>query len=270
MHPKVVEEIHNVTSLAKEGSYGDAVARSLLSALAELYQFASWTAFDAGRLPQAGKLAQAATSTANQAGNQTLAATALSELSYITASSANPREGVAMAHASLANAPRDALPAVRVVLADRLAWASARTGDAAGLDRALGLSADAHDQRDESRVAEPDSVYWINRDESEIMAGRCWAELRDPKKAVPIPEGLTAPYDDTHAREVGLYACWLAGSYLDAGAVEEAAHSTGRAVNLSFHTASPRLNQMVDAAVGRLRPHKDVEAVRDLLAAYAA
>ena len=90
VHPKVVEEIHNVTSLAKEGSYGDAVARSLLSALAELYQFASWTAFDAGRLPQAGKLAQAATSTANQAGNQTLAATALSELSYITASSANP------------------------------------------------------------------------------------------------------------------------------------------------------------------------------------
>ncbi len=269
VYPKVVEEIQDLTALA-QGSYGESVARGLLSALGELYQFASWTAFDAGMLPQASKLAQAAASTANQAGNQTLAATALSELSYITASSGNPREGVAMAQASMANAPRNVLPAVSVVLADRLAWASARTGDAAGLDRALGLSAEAHDRRDRSRDEEPDTVYWVNRDESEIMAGRCWAELRHPKKAVPILEGLTAPYDDTHAREVALYASWLAGSYLDAGAVDEAANTATRAVNLSFHTASPRLNQIVDETVTRLKPHKDVESVRELLATYAA
>jgi transcriptional regulator with XRE-family HTH domain len=268
-YPKVVDAIQDLTTLAR-GSYGESVARDLLSVLGELYQFASWTAFDAGLAAQAAKLAQAAASTANQAGNQTLAATALSELSYITASSGNPREGVDMAQASMANAPRDVLPAVSVVLADRLAWASARLGDAAGVDRALGLSVDAHDRRDQSRIEEPDTVYWINREESEIMAGRCWAEMQDPKRAVPILEGLTAPYDDTHAREVGYYTCWLAGSYLDAGAVHEAAHSAGRAMELSFHTASPRLNQMVDASVTRLKPFKDVDSVRDVLARYAA
>ncbi|WP_327292403.1 helix-turn-helix domain-containing protein [Streptomyces sp. NBC_01198] len=269
VYPKVVEEIQDLTALAG-GTYGESVARGLLSALAELYQFASWTAFDAGRLPQASKLAQAAASTANQAGNQTLAATAMSEWSYITASSGSPREGIAMAQASMANAPRNVLPAACVVLADRLAWASARAGDAAGVDRALGLSADAHDRRDRSREAEPDTVYWVNRDESGIMAGRCWAELRHPKKAVPILEGLTAPYDDTHAREVALYACWLAGSYLDAGAVDEAASTATRAVNLSFHTASPRLNQIVTATIARFEPHRGSESVRDLLATYAA
>ncbi|MFI1796338.1 helix-turn-helix transcriptional regulator [Streptomyces sp. NPDC020379] len=269
VYPKVLTEIDTLAGQAAHGTYSEAVGRKLLSGLAELYQFASWTAFDAGRIPHARKLAQAAASTANQAGNDTLGSTALSELSYLTASTSNPREGVAMAEASLANAPKDVLPAVRVVLADRLAWACARTGDATGVGRAIGLSEQAHDQRDTSRVEEPDTVYWINRDESEIMAGRCWAELHEPKKAVPILENLTAPYDDTHAREVGLYACWLAGSYLDAGALDEAANAATRAANLSFHTASPRLNEWVSGTLGRFEPYKDHAGVRDLLRAYA-
>ncbi|WP_116210129.1 helix-turn-helix transcriptional regulator [Streptomyces olivoreticuli] len=269
VYPKVVAEIDTLAGMAAHGSYTESVARSLLSALAELYQFASWTAFDAGRIPQARKYALAAASTANQAGNDTLGSTALSELSYLTASGADPREGVAMAEASLANAPRDALPAVRVVLADRLAWACARTGDASGVDRAIGLSERAHDQRDTDRVEEPDTVYWINRDESEIMAGRCWAELHQSKKAVPILEGLTAPYDDSHAREVGLYACWLAGSYLDAGALDEATASAGRAATLSHHTASPRLNDWVRGTFHRFEPHRTNPGVRELLDAHA-
>ncbi|MCC3769913.1 helix-turn-helix transcriptional regulator [Streptomyces sp. UNOC14_S4] len=268
VYPKVVAEIESLAGMAAHGSYSDAVARDLLSALAELYQFASWTAFDAGRIPQARRYAQAAASAANQAGNTTLGSTALSELSYLTASTSKGREAVDMARASIANAPRDALPAVSVVLSDRLAWACARVGDTSGVDRALGLSEAAHDRRDTARVEEPDSVYWINRDETQIMAGRCWAELHQPKKAVPILEGLTAPYDDTHAREVGLYACWLAGSYLDAGALDEATDSAQRAATLSFHTASPRLNEWVDGTLTRFRPHQDHAGVRELLDAY--
>ncbi|QLE71140.1 helix-turn-helix transcriptional regulator [Streptomyces rectiverticillatus] len=270
VYPKVVAEIDHLASMAAHGTYSDSVGRSLLSTLAELYQFASWTAFDAGRIPHARKYAQAAASAANQAGNATLGATALSELSYLTASTSDPNEGVAMAEASLACAPRNVLPAVSVVLADRLAWACARTGNAAGAERALGLSEAAHDKRDTSRVEEPDTVYWINREETEIMAGRCWAELRQPKRAVPILENLTAPYDDTHAREVGLYACWLAGSYLDAGALDEATASAERAANLSFHTASPRLNDWVKGTLARFEPHRNHVGVRELLDAYAS
>ncbi|MBT2383836.1 helix-turn-helix transcriptional regulator [Streptomyces sp. ISL-11] len=270
VYPKVIAEIGTLAGMAAHGTYSDSVGRKLLGALGELYQFASWTAFDAGRIPHARKLAQAAASAANQASDFTLGATALSELSYLTASTGDPREGVAMAEASLANAPKDVLPAVSVVLSDRLAWACARTGDSAGVDRALGLSETAHDKRDTSRVEEPDTVYWINREETQIMAGRCWAELRQPKKAVPILEGLTTPYDDTHAREVGLYACWLAGSYLDAGALDEATASAERAATLSFHTASPRLNDWVSGTLDKFRPHQDHAGVRELLGAYAS
>lgn len=263
--PLAADEINRLSTLASTGSYTEAVGRGLLSTLGELFQFASWTAFDAGRLAQSKQLAVTAARAANQAGDRTLAATALSELSYLTASSSEPSEGVAMARASLANAPADVLPVVRVVLADRLAWACARAGDESGVDRALGLSESAHDERDAKAVEEPDTVYWINRDESQIMAGRCWAELRRPRRAVPILEEVTAPYDDTHAREVALYECWIAGSCVDAGDVDRAVHSAERAVTLSRSTASRRTDAQIAAMLSKFKPHKDHGAVRELL-----
>ena len=204
VYPLAMEEIKKLARLGTNGSFTQPVGRELLSTLGELYQFASWTAFDAGKLKQSKVLAQSAATAANRAGNRTLAATALSELSYITASGDEPGEAVNMAKASLANAGSAVLPVVRVVLADRLAWACARAGDASGVDRAIGIAEDAHDRRDDKVEDEPDTVYWINRDESSIMAGRCWAELRRPSRAVPILETLTAPYDESHAREMAL------------------------------------------------------------------
>jgi DNA-binding XRE family transcriptional regulator len=265
VYPLAMEEIRKLSSLAKDGTFTDSVGRDLLSALGELYQFASWTAFDTGKLKKSKILAQSAATAANQAGNRTLAATALSELSYLTASSDRPGESVDMARASLANAGSGVLPVVRVVLADRLAWACARTGDASGVDRAIGITEDAHDRRDDIAEEEPDTVYWINRDESAIMAGRCWAELRAPSRAVPILEHLTAPYDDTHAREMALYCGWLAGSYVDAGDVEAATASARRAVGLSHRTASPRTDAVLRDTLKRFEPHRDKTEVRELL-----
>lgn len=265
VYPLAVTEIRKLSALAGSGTFTQAVGRELLSTLAELHQFAAWTAFDAGKTDRARKLAQAAATAANQAGNRTLAATAMSELSYLTASGANPAESVAMAKASLANAGTSVLPVVRVVLADRLAWACARTGDPYGVSRALGIVEDSHDRRDAIVEDEPDTVYWINRDESAIMAGRCWAELHDPR-AVPILQELTAPYDDTHAREMSLYSAWLAGSYVDAGDIEAATASAARAVELSHQTASPRTDAMLRHMLERFGPHRGHAAVRDLLA----
>lgn len=265
VYPLAVEEIRKLSTLAGNGTFTQAVGRELLSALAELHQFAAWTAFDAGKVQQAKKLAQAAATAANQAGNRTLAATALSELSYLTASGGGPRESVPMARASLANAGTAVLPVVRVVLADRLAWACARNGDTSGVSRALGVAEDSHDRRDATVEDEPDTVYWINRDESAIMAGRCWAEMHD-SRAVSIFEQLTAPYDETHGREMSLYSAWLAGSYVDAGDIEAATDSARRAVDLSHQTASPRTDALLKGVLKRFEPHQENSGVRELLA----
>ncbi|MFJ8231476.1 helix-turn-helix domain-containing protein [Streptomyces sp. NPDC094448] len=269
-YPLAVRTARQTENVLSRAVYTDEVGRRMLEVLAETHQLTSWVAFDSGRLGEAKRLAQRASTAAHQAGNRILAASALSELSYLTASGPQPREAVQMARASLALAPQDALPSARVLLADRLAWACARTGDAQGVDRALGLSEDFHDRRDSSTEPEPDWVYWINRDESRIMAGRCWAELREHRRAVPVLEGIDMPYDETHSREVALFACWLAGSYIDAGDLDRAVASAGRAVALVKGTDSPRTDNWVNGVLDRLTPHRHLPTVHDLLADWNA
>ncbi|BDT39552.1 helix-turn-helix domain-containing protein [Streptomyces yaizuensis] len=264
-YPLAVATIQRTETLLRRASYAPATEQQLLAVLAETHQFTAWTAFDAGKMDEAKQFARRASAAANQAGNTVLAASALSELSYLTASGDSPREAVQMARASLALAPVDALPAVRVVLADRLAWACARTGDASGVDRAVGLVDDLHDRRDAREDEEPDWVYWINRDESQIMAGRCWAELRYARRAVPTLESTTVPYDDAQAREAALYQCWLGGAHLDAGDVDQAVAAVTQAVTLARGTDSPRTDVWVSGILQRMQPHKNAPGVRQLL-----
>lgn len=266
VYPLVAEEIRSLGGVASTGSYTQEVGRHLLSALAELYQFASWTAFDSGNVGQAKRLAVAAANAANQAGNRTLGATALSELSYLASSHDRTSEGVTMARASLANAPKDVLPAVKVVLADRLAFASARIGDTHGVDEALGISNDAHDSRRPGEIEEPDTVYWINRDESKILAGRCWNEVGQHERAAKTLESLALPYDETHAREVGLYTCWLAESHLGSGNLDAAAEKAKTAIRLSHSTASPRLDDRLNLMIERFQPHRKSRPISELFA----
>ncbi|MFE2046797.1 helix-turn-helix domain-containing protein [Streptomyces sp. NPDC059477] len=264
-YPLAVQTAQRTERVLDRSVYTPDIGRQILDVLAETHQFTSWTAFDSGKLPEAKKLAQRASAAANQAGNRILAASALSELSYLTASGDDPGEAVQMARASLALAPVDVLPAVRVVLADRLAWACARTGNPKGAERAVGLSEDLHDQRDARTDEEPDWVYWINRDESKIMEGRCWAELREHGRAVPVLEDIDVPYDESHAREVALFQCWLSGSYLDAGEIDQAAAAARSAVDLVKGTDSPRTDVWVSGVLRRLQDHRAVPSVRELL-----
>lgn len=264
-HGLVEAEVTRLSELAKTGSYAESTERALLSLMAEVNQFAAWTAFDCHLVEDAQAYALRAARVAHQAGSRILASTALSELSYVTTVFGDPKQGVSMAKASLANAPKNMIPAARVVLSDRLAWSQARSGNAAGVDQALGASSDAHDQMDSWDGHVPDMLYWINRSESSIQSGRCWAYLNDATRALPILETLDLPYDETHPREVAMYQCWSARAYLAAGDIDQSADRASKALDLTERTTSPRADRILSSLLKELQPHKEVQAVADLL-----
>jgi hypothetical protein len=99
----------------------------------------------------------------------------------------------------------------------------------------------------------------------QIMAGRCWTELHRPLRAVPILETVLAGYDGTHARDKALYLTWLATAYLDAGELEQAATTTGPALDLATGVASVRPAARIDKLLRRLQPYQAVSSVRELL-----
>ncbi|WP_255375445.1 tol-pal system YbgF family protein [Saccharomonospora sp. CUA-673] len=132
----------------------------------------------------------------------------------------------------------------KTLLLERVAWASARSRDYDSTRRTLDLVDDTYDQRSDG-TEEPEWVYWLNRREIDVMAGRCLIELGQPMQAEPLLSAAIDSYDQSHAREVALYQTWLAESYARAG-VFDAAHSTlTRARKTSNGVNSARLERRI-------------------------
>lgn len=250
-------EAETTIELAKSAICTSVTRQALTSLIAEQAQLAGWAAFDAGMQPQAKRHYVASLTAANEAGNTALAGNSLAFLAYQRVSTAKP--SVAMAAASYATAEKAATPRVRALLLERLAWTHAVAGQANETERALDRA--RHALHSVDNRPEPDWVFWVDDNELDIMAGRCWTELQRPLRAVPTLETVLARYEDTHARDKSLYLTWLAHAYLDAGEVEQAATTTVRAVDLSAGVGSVRPRARIGKVAQRLKAHRAVPDV---------
>ncbi|MGH3613289.1 MAG: helix-turn-helix domain-containing protein [Pseudonocardia sp.] len=249
LFPLVSKELSDAQRVVNAASYTEETGRRLLTVVGELAQLAGWVAGDAGKYVEAQRVYLSGVSAASAAGDAALAGQLLSSLSYQTANVGDPADAVLLARSAVKGA-RNATPTVRALLLERVAWASARARDREGTRRALDAVDDSYERRS-AGIDEPEWVYWLDRKEIDVMAGRCLIELGDPVKAEPLLSAAIAAYAPAHAREIALYQTWLAESYAlsgvaDAGrATIELARKSARGVN------SARLDRRI-AEVERL------------------
>ncbi|MFJ9895225.1 helix-turn-helix domain-containing protein [Streptomyces sp. NPDC091280] len=257
-------EYQRTKRVLRDSSYGESVGRELLALAAEQAQQAGWAAFDGGRERDALGLYQESRSAAEEAGAEDLARNALAYLAY-QATSADSRTAATIA-AHSCDAITERTPAtVRALLWERCAWARAVATDAAGAEAALVEARTALDA-DDASAPQPAWSAWVDHAELDIMAGRCWTELKRPLRAVPFLVRGLDQFDDTHARDASLYSTWLAEAYTTAGEVEEAARVIGRALELADGVASTRPRQRIDHVVSTLAlEHRSVQAVAELV-----
>lgn len=175
----------------------------------------------------------------------------LAFLAYQRASTDKPSVGTATA--SYAIAEHEATPRVLALLLERLAWTHAVAGHGRETEASLQQAAETLHSNDDR--PEPDWVFWVDADEIEIMAGRCWTELKRPWAAVPTLESVLTRYEDTHARDKSMYLTWLADAHLDADEVEQSATVTSRAIHLATGVASVRPMHRIGKVVQRLKQH---------------
>lgn len=254
-------ELDATKTLAKHATCTAGTRQALTSLIAEQAQMAGWAAFDAGMQPRAKQHYVTSLTAAKEANDTVLAGNSLAFLAYQQVTTDRP--SVDMAAASYAMAESHATPRVRALLLERMAWTHAAAGHANETDRALAEAREALQAADDR--PEPDWVFWVDGNELDIMAGRCWTELHRPLRAVPTLEAVLARYEDTHARDKSLYLTWLAHAYLDAGEVEQAAVTTVRAIELATGIASVRPSARIRKVVQRLRPHRAVASVTQAL-----
>jgi transcriptional regulator with XRE-family HTH domain len=237
LNPLVQRELAEAAHIVNAGSYTERVGRRLRAVVGELAQLAGWVASDAGAYLQAERTYLDGVSAAREAGDDALVGQLFSSLSYQMANIGKPSDAQLLAKSAVAGARR-ASPIVRTLLLERLAWASARDRD--GARRALDEVDTAYDQRTVG-VPEPEWVYWMSRDEIDVMAGRCLIELGDPVSAAPLLTAAIDRYDHAHAREVALYRTWLAESYARAGELDAARAALTEAEAGSSDVNSTRL-----------------------------
>lgn len=254
-------EVAKTTKLVRETSCSSDVRRSMTGVIAEQEQLAGWAAFDAGMYTEAHAHYTASLAAAQEAGDSMLAGNGLAFLAYQHIATDKPN--VDLATASYATAKQEATPKVRTLLLERMAWTHAVAGQAKETEAALEAASESLDTSVDD--AEPDWVFWVDHDEFEIMAGRCWTALRRPRRAVPTLESVLERYDDTHARDKSMYLTWLAHAYLDAGEIEQSAEVTTRALQLGTGVASVRPLQHIDTVLQRLEPHRNVAEVADVV-----
>lgn len=245
----VERELRSAEAVAADASYTERTGRRLFSVIAELSQLAGWTASDGGRLREAERLYLDGVTAAHAARNTDAAANLLSSLSYQVANTGKPSDAVLLAQTAVTGAG-EATGRVRALLLERLAWAHARARQAAETDRVLARVDDAYDSA--SGDGEPAWVYWLDRDEVDVMAGRCYAELRRPLRAAPLLAGAIERYPADRARENALYLTWLAESYRQANEPDAATETLARAQRLATTVQSERLSARLRDLAGAL------------------
>ncbi|MCF0091941.1 sporulation protein [Micromonospora sp. MH99] len=249
-------------AILRGSSYSAATESKLLAILAEQAQQAGWAAFDAGDHDAAERLYKESHKVSTRISDPALAGNALAFLAYQTIGN-NPKAAVEVAEASCAAADGGVPATVGALLHERRAWAHAVAGNAREADEALTAAQAA--LASNQGTPQPDWSSWVDEQELQIMAGRCWTELRRPLRAVPLLEDALRGFDDAHARDKALYSCWLADAYLTAGEIEAAAGIADRVLSLSTGVASVRPRQRLQPILRQLASHNSVPMVADLL-----
>jgi transcriptional regulator with XRE-family HTH domain len=251
LFPVVRKELSEVQGVVQSASYTDRIGRRLLTVAGELAQLAGWVASDAGRYTEAQRIYLNGVSAAQCVENRPLTAQLLSSLSYQIANVGKPHDAALLARSAVKGA-ENASPLVRALLWERVAWASARSRDHAGTRRAVDAVDDAYEDRSDG-VIEPEWVYWLDRSEIDVMAGRCLIELGSPDAAEPLLNNAIKSYDTNHAREVALYLSWLAEAYAREGNFDAARDTLARTRRTARGINSMRLDLRINQ-VGILLP----------------
>ena len=265
-HTMVHQELQATTKLLDEAALTEDQTRRLLTVTGELSQLAAWVAADAGLYKQAARYTEGGVLAAHAADNEPLAANIISTLSYQLANTGNPRQAALLARTAYAGARHTATATAKALLLERVAWADAKSGDLGSCERALGQVEENFNHAEPE--SDPDWVYWLNREEIDVMAGRCFTELNQPARAEPLLRGATSGYDNTLIRENSLYLSWLAEDYILLNEIDLAAEIATQVLELGSRANSARTDERLRHLARLLRGYKDVQAAAGFLDQY--
>nr|WP_232792672.1 hypothetical protein [Actinacidiphila yeochonensis] len=268
----VVGQLHEVTDLLQE-SHPESVTRRLYRVTADLAALAGWMSYDVGLQPIAQKYLVLALHAAKEAGDSSLGAFVLSSMSRQMIHLERPDDALELIHLAQYGSRDSATATTQAMLHALEARAYANMGLANKCHRAVRMAEDAFtDSRPD------DDPPWISFfTEAELhaenahsyrdlayVAGRSptYASLAHPEMHLAV-EGFGR--DPVHQRAYALNLVGMGTVHLLMRHPEQAAHFTGRAVNIAKRVRSERVNTRIRKTThAAVRDFGDVPEVIEL------
>ncbi|MFH8381941.1 transcriptional regulator [Kitasatospora sp. NPDC018058] len=268
----VVRELRSAVRLHNDTCHSEAVGRRLLTGVGELAQLAGWIATDSGGKADPAPLFRLGVAAAKQAGDGPLAAHLLGSWGYWEANRGDIRRGLGLVRVAEREAAGGPVRAQSLTAA-RVAWVSTLAGEQRTALTAIDTAMDQVDGADNDMAASADPrqwLYWVTRDEQEVMQARVYTQMHRPLRAVPLLRKVLAAYDASHAREYALYASWLSTALAEANEPEEAAKTAHRMFEVLAGVPSSREQDRAKTVICALRRYREVPEVAEVLAHWVA
>ncbi len=243
------------------GSARSEAARArVAAAVNEAAAFAGRLALDVGDFAAFTQYYRLATSYAERAGDDTLAAYTLGSMSYWSVMGGDGDQALATMDQAKSLLPKAAPPVVCSWFAAFEAGAQCKAGDSSKALAALG-------QAEEAIGKDQEPWAWtLPLDFGRLTRHRGFCATRLELPAVSIP-ALRHGLDELGHHEVkwrALALSDLAKSYILTAEIEEACVATGEAFDVGIQLQSDRVLKRVARVRHELRPWKDTKAVREL------
>jgi tetratricopeptide (TPR) repeat protein len=253
-------ELGVVTDLLARGSYTEPTGRHLHLVAAELARFAGWVSFDAGYQTAAQRYWITALHAAHAAGDRTVGANVLKNMSLQCVDFGRLREAVELAEAATASV-RGVSGRVGAMLAMRRARAHAALGEPASCARAMASSEAA------LAAARPEDPSWSDYfDDAEYQAqvGSCYLDLGDLTRADRWLAASLEVHPASRIRDRGTYLLRRAAIQIDLGNLDHGCGLTREALPILAAARSKRNGRRADEVRRRLRRHASDPLAREL------
>ena len=250
------------------GSYGRGVEQRLQSAAGELAISVGWLAHDSGRLTDARSFYAEALATARMANDPALEAHSFCNSAFLARDAGRPREAVRAAQAAHQVALGLGSERLRSLLAMREAGGWAQLQDRDACRRSITLAQRLYAAG--PAAADPEWMSFYGEAELAGLEAQCWSALGEWDRAAACARTAIELQQPHFVRNLALYTAELAHDQLGRGELAAAADSGCQAVALLAEVRSTRIRDMVADTVVRLRPHRSVPEVAELVNRYDA
>lgn len=255
-----------VADLLGQASYDEPTGRKLHIALAEIGQFAGWTAFDAGQQSVAQRYYIAALRATHSADDRPLGAYILGCMAYQAIHQAQPAEAVTLVETVLAGTRGRETASLLAQLYSKQADAFATLRDPSACTTAIS-KARTHIERHQ-REDDPPWLYWIGPAEVTKNAGRCLLKLGQADQAAAMLDEGIALCDKSFVRDWTGYLIHLADALTRPGAQRDLDAAAARgmaALDLAESLDPGRQNNLLRNLCHQMKPHAKLPAVTDFL-----